>query len=146
MANIVLRNAETTDVDAVYAFLCALSEKEYNREKFEEYYNTCLANDKNIYIIAEAEGKPVGFLSCHGQLLLHHAGWAYEIQEMFTDEAYRSHGIGKLMIEELEKRLSDITYDVLEVTSNNRRSRAHNFYLKNGFAQTHQKFTKKGNA
>lgn len=141
----LVRSALPQDVSIIYAFLCQLSEKQYDKILFEEVYLQNLQNDKNIYLVAETEGRVVGFLSCHGQLLLHHTGWVYEIQEMFTDAAYRGKGIGKQLLAELESILSTRPYDMIDVTSNNRRTEAHQFYLSNGFTQSHQKFTKKGN-
>lgn len=143
--NVVIRNADATDVAVVYSFLCSLSEKEYNRQLFEEHYVHNITDDKNIYLVAEIDNEIAGFLSCHGQILLHHNGWVYEIQEMYTDEKYRGKGVGKLLLQKLEGILSERSYDIIDVTSNNRRQDAHRFYLKNGFVQTHLKFTKKGN-
>jgi PhnO protein len=145
MNDVLIRTAGEEDVAIVYSFLCLLSEKEYDRQLFEKHYLDNIDNDKNIYLVAETCKEVVGFLSCHGQILLHHNGWVYEIQEMYTDEKYRGKGIGKLLLQKLEGILSEKSYDIIDVTSNNRREEAHRFYLKNGFVQTHQKFTKKGN-
>ena len=65
---------------------------------------------------------------------------------MFTDEACRGKGIGKALLQEMERMLSEREYDMIDVTSNNKRKEAHAFYQKNGYVQTHQKFTKKGNS
>lgn len=143
MTPVKIRSAELRDLDIVYRFLCSLSEKIHDREKFEEYYKINIQQHNYIYLVTEVDESVVGFLSCHGQVLLHHVGWAYEIQEMYTDEMYRGKGIGKLLIQELERILTEREYDVIEVTSNNKRLAAHDFYMKNGYVQTHQKFTKK---
>ncbi len=142
---LLVRSALPHDVSTIYTFLCQLSEKQYDKVLFEEVYLENLQSDKNVYLVAETDGKVVGFLGCHGQLLLHHTGWVYEIQEMFTDAAYRGRGIGKKLLTELESILNTRSYDMIDVTSNNKRTEAHRFYLSNGFTQSHQKFTKKGN-
>lgn len=142
--NIHTRYATAQDSDAIYRFICLLEDAAFGRVSFEKYYQAAIAQPNNVYLIAEADNKPIGFLSCHGQLLLHHMGWAYEIQELFVEEAYRSAGIGKKLVAALEAILDEREYDVLEVTSNVQRTAAHNFYLQNGFAQSHFKFTKKG--
>ncbi|MBS1773014.1 MAG: GNAT family N-acetyltransferase [Bacteroidetes bacterium] len=142
---ISIRRANENDIETVYGFLCLLSDKTYNRQLFEDVYKQNIADERNIYLVAEIDNSVVGFLSCHGQLLLHHNGWVYEIQEMYTDEIYRGQGIGKALLHKMERILSERKYDMIDVTSNNKRKEAHAFYLKNGYVQTHQKFTKKGN-
>ncbi len=142
--NIHTRYATPQDSDAIYRFISLLEDAAFGRVSFEKYYQAVVAQPNNVYLVAEADGMAVGFLSCHGQLLLHHMGWAYEIQELFVEEAYRSAGIGKKLLEALEAILSEREYDVLEVTSNVKRTAAHKFYLQNGFVQSHVKFTKKG--
>lgn len=141
--NTIIRPATIDDGDAVFQFVCQLEEQVFERELFDKYYAINIADVNNIYLFAEIDRKPAGYLSCHGQLLLHHMNWAYEIQELFVADDYRSAGIGAQLLQALEQILSARQYDVLEVTSNNTRTSAHNFYLKNGFTQSHQKFTKK---
>ncbi len=143
--DIYIRKANADDVQYVHRMVCMLEELELDRGTFEAIYLSNVADERNIYLVAEADNKVVGFLSCHGQQLLHHNGWVYEIQELFTDETYRGKGIGKQLLNELERQLVEKKYDMIDVTSGNRRKEAHAFYMKNGFSQTHQKFTKKGN-
>ncbi len=139
----IIRPATLSDADHIFQFVCELEEQVFDRALFNKYYKLNISNENNIYLVSEADGKPVGYLSCHGQLLLHHMNWAYEIQELFTNTAYRSAGIGSKLLHALEDILKTKDHDVLEVTSSNRRTSAHHFYLKNGFTQSHQKFTKK---
>lgn len=144
--DIIIRKANADDVLQVHRMICLLEEQELDRGTFEEIYLFNIADERNIYLVAEIDNKVVGFVSCHGQQLLHHNGWVYEIQELFMDEAYRGKGIGKHLLDELERQLAERKYDMIDVTSGNRRKEAHAFYMKNGFNQTHQKFTKKGNS
>lgn len=143
MENLVIRSATTADADHIYRFVCGLSEKSFNAAIFKQHYETNLGSDRNYYFVAEVNGIVSGFISCQGQLLLHHNDWVYEIQELYVDSAYRSLGIGQKLLQHLEATLAGMTYDILEVSSNNMRKDAHRFYLSNGFGQTHTKFTKK---
>ena len=94
--------------------------------------------------MAEEEGKVIGFLSCHGQPLLHHLSIVYEIQELVVENEYKGQQIGTKLIDFLERLLLENTTEMvlLEVTANKKREQSHNFYKKNGFAETHFKFTK----
>lgn len=145
MENFIIRRAVIADIEHVYEMLCCLSDKQHNKERFMRCFETNLQNDTIIYMIAEANNMPCGFVSCHSQQLLHHTGTAYEIQEMYIKEACRGWGIGKKLIAALRTIISETDYDVFEVTSSNWREEAHAFYLNNGFTQTHKKFTSKGN-
>lgn len=135
-----IRKATLADADTVYRFICLLEEKQMDREGFGVCYEYNISSPYNHYLLAEEEGIPIGFLSCQGQMLLHHANWVYEVQELYVEDAWRRKGIGKQLLDELDKTLADVPYDVLEVSSNRRRTKAHGFYLNNGFEQTHLKF------
>ncbi|MCB0697378.1 MAG: GNAT family N-acetyltransferase [Chitinophagaceae bacterium] len=143
MSNIQIRKATAADVDNVYRFVCELEDMVFDRVLFGEYYTENIGNSKYHYLLAIDNGVPVGYLSCHGQLLLHHLNYVYEIQELFVDTAYRGKGIGKLLVAHLEGILADKEYDMLEVASGFRRTESHEFYKAAGFGQTHYKFTKK---
>lgn len=145
MYEVLIRRAEPADVFVVYNMLCSLSQKEHDKHRFEKCYESNVSDEHIIYMIAEVDGVPSGFISCHSQQLLHHTGTAYEIQEMYIDEAYRGNGVGKKMIAAVHSQIALTEYDVFEVTSSNWREDAHAFYMNNGFAQTHMKFTRKGN-
>jgi PhnO protein len=101
-----------------------------------------LKNENIIYLLAFESEEPAGFISCHAQWLLHHAALIGEIQEMIVAEKFRSKGVGKLLIAELIEAAKSNGIHQLEVTSNKRREKAHQFYLREGFEQSHFKFTK----
>lgn len=143
MSAITIRSAVPADCDTVYRFLCELSDKVYDPDLFRQCFEINLRSNKNIYLVVEADHEVAGFLSCHGQLLLHHTGWVYEIQEMYVSNKFRDKGIGRQLLHCLEERLNNIGYDVLEVSSNLKREDAHRFYKSAGFQHTHAKLVKK---
>lgn len=143
MDSIIIRHAVPADGTTVYRLLTQLSDRINNAVLFDELFEASIEMPNTIYLVAEDNGNIVGFISCHGQVLLHHMGWAYEIQEMFVDAAYRGKGVGKRLLTQLETTLQDTDYDVLEVTSKHIREGAHAFYMANGYEHTHRKFTKK---
>lgn len=137
-----VRPAVKEDCKTVYRFICELEETQFNYTLFEKYYLHNLENKDNIYLVATNDDSVVGFLSCHGQFLLHHLDKVFEIQELYVEESYRSKKAGQLLIESLEALLKEQGYRFLEVASNIKRTNAHRFYTRNGFAQTHYRFTK----
>lgn len=136
------RGALKDDCKTVYKFICELEDTEFIYSDFEQYYFRNIDDPDIIYLVAEHQGNVIGFLSCHGQYLLHHMEKVWEIQELFVHEQYRSKKAGQVLIETIEDILLEKNYRYLEVASNIKRTDAHRFYLKNGFGQTHYRFTK----
>ena len=134
--------ATPNDFEAIYSFVNELENQTFNKEKQEYIYHQNIQQPNNIYLVAFDDHAAVGYISCHAQNLLHHSGLIGEIQEMFVTEKYRSSGIGKLLMENLIHLAKQKGYLQLEVTSGKRRVSAHRFYLREGFSESHFKFTR----
>lgn len=107
-----------------------------------------VAFDRNIgspnitYFIAEQDGMPVGMVSCHIQPLLHHAALVSEIQEMYVEPEYRSHRVGKALMEHVTTFAMGEGAIQMEVTSRTTREQAHRFYQREGFEKSHVKLVR----
>lgn len=144
-SNHKIRQAVLADVDTVYSFISHLEERSFDFESFKERFSENLNNRANIYLVAADEADdPVGFVSCHGQTLLHHESKVFEIQEIYVARNHRDRGIGKALFAALQEMLTKMDCESLEVTANIKRSDARRFYTKLGFVQTHLKFVKEG--
>ncbi len=141
---IEIRRATENDRLIIYDLICQLENTVFEYSIFEKFYLTNLQNPTIIYLVAEYEEKVIGFLSCHGQPLLHHLSIVYEIQELVITSENRGNNIGTKLINFLEQLLLENTTEtiLLEVTANKKREQSHDFYKKNAFAETHFKFTK----
>lgn len=144
---IKIRKATENDKLAVFELICQLENTVFEYSIFEKFYFTNLQNPTIIYLVAEYEGKVIGFLSCHGQSLLHHLSIVYEIQELVIMSENRGNNIGTKLINFLEQLLLEKKEEnqnaiLLEVTANKKRTQSHDFYKKNNFIETHFKFTK----
>lgn len=142
MDNILTRQATMADFDAIYDFVYGLENEQFDKPAFKKCYEACIDADNHHYLLATINDKPIGYISCHGQILLHHCGLVYEIQEMFVLPEYRSCGVGKMLLEALLERINNENYVLLEVASNMKRVNAHRFYEANGFLKTTYKFKK----
>ncbi|WP_229208738.1 GNAT family N-acetyltransferase [Dyadobacter luticola] len=106
------------------------------------------AFDRNIqsanitYFIAFLNDHPVGLVSCHIQPLLHHAALVSEIQEMYVEPEYRSHKIGKALMERVTTFAKEQGAIQMEVTSRQSREKAHQFYQREGFEKSHVKLVR----
>jgi len=139
---ITIAPAEAADVQFVHQFIDTLEGVKTGIALFEDIFIHNLNQHNIIYLVAKINDKVVGFISAHGQLLLHHTGYVYEIQELFVHENYRRCGIGKALLNSVVRNVKLKNAVALEVTANKIRENAHHFYSNNGFTATHIKFTK----
>ena len=118
-----IRKAAKQDKLAVYELICQLENSVFEYSIFEKFYLQNLQNATILYLVAEEEGKVIGFLSCHGQPLLHHLSIVYEIQELVVENEYKGQQIGTKLIDFLERLLLENTTEMvlLEVTANKKR-------------------------
>ncbi len=137
-----IRAVNKDDFQTIHRFVCELEDEQFDLELFRPLFLQNIITPHYHYLLAMEGDKAVGYISCHGQMLLHHLGLVYEIQEIFVDRAFRNKGIGKMLLQTLEAQISKENYELLEVASNIRRKEAHQFYLNNGFECTSYKFKK----
>jgi len=142
MNTVTIRAASLHDTEIIYQFITGLTGQHFDKARFARYFELCLAAPYHHYLVAVAGDAITGYISCHGQLILHHCGLVYEIQELYVNEAYRSQGTGRQLLQALEATIGSTEYELLEVCSNKRRADAHRFYIDNGFEQTSYKFKK----
>jgi PhnO protein len=140
--NFRIRHAEPGDSRAVFELICDLESSSFDYPCFEKLYLGNLSNEGIIYLVSEEEGEVTGFLSCHGQALLHHMGKVFEIQELVVKESLRNRKIGELLLRRAEELVKQGGDRFIEVATNIKREAAHRFYDKCGYARTHYKFTK----
>ena len=138
----IARPARVEDCKWIYGFVCELEQCDFDYPVFKELFIRNISDINNVYLVAEKEGAVSGYVSCHGQYLLHHGGLVFEIQELYVKEEFRNKGLGQFLIQKLESALSQFDYRSLEVTANKKREKTHDFYVKMGFELTHFKFTK----
>jgi len=139
---ITIRKANEKDFDAIYQFINELEETIFNAEDQKKAFEQNISNSSFIYLVAELNEEPIGFISCHAQVLLHHGGQKIgEIQEMYVSTENRKMGVGKKLIDELKKVAIQNGIAQLEVTSNKKRIKTHQFYQRENFINSHEKFT-----
>lgn len=134
-----VRPVELRDFSSIHAFLNELQGREFEVQNLKKIFKENIQNPNNIYLIAEKDDLPIGYLGCHTQTLLHHGGKVAEIQEMFIQKAYRNKGIGKQMMDEVKKIAQQKGALQLEVTTRMIRVKAIEFYKRESFEDTHKK-------
>jgi PhnO protein len=138
-----IRHAEINDAKKIFSFVCALEEKEFNYEKFYLDYRSNILGNNNVYLVAlDKDNNAIGYISCHGQSLLHHGGMVFEIHEIFVEESWRKQGVGITLLKALELQLAKKDYQSLEFTAMGIRKEAIELYKKFGFEETHVKLVR----
>jgi PhnO protein len=138
-----IRAAKNHDAKKIYEFLCAKEEFLFDFSVFEINYRICIGDVRNIYLVAVDENNvATGFISCHGQTVLHSGGVVFEIRELYVNKKWRKSGTGRLLMSKLQELLAGIDHQLLEVTVISKRSDLIQFYKNFGFEMTHVKMIK----
>lgn len=137
-----VRFAQPTDVKIIYQFICELETMTFDFSTFEKLFLKNITHPDYFYLIVFINNRPIGYVSCHVQILLHHCGRVGEIQELFIASNYRNKGVGQVLIEAVEKIARKDNWVNLEVTCNKKRLDTHRFYRRLAFIDSHLKFVK----
>ena len=86
----------------------------------------------NGVLVAENEGRVVGWLHVSGMYFLESAAFA-EVLGLVVDKEHRGQGIGKQLLDGAVRWAAEHGYDKLRVRSNLIREDAHRFYEREGF-------------
>lgn len=138
-----IRKCRANDINQVYSLICELEGTNFNYNDFEVAFNSKINNCIDYCILCIVNNNVVGFLSLNVDYQLHHAGKVALIEELIVSSKYRANGIGKLLLDNAISYAKTNGCDVIELTSNFSRERAHNFYIKNGFKRDSYKFKMK---
>ncbi len=140
MEEIEIRQARQEDFKIILQFINSLEKTDFNEDQLLRIYAENISNSKNYYWVALLKEEVIGYVSCHAQNLLHHAGLIGEIQELYVNPAYRGRNVGRDLVDKIKELALRDGFVQLEVTTNSQRLIAQQFYMKEGFAQTHFKF------
>ena len=87
------------------------------------------------------DGEIAGFINVRVERQLHHERPVAEVCELVVDAGSRGSGRGARLFEEAVAYARACGCEGIEVTSNDRRARAHRFYEARGMERTHVKLT-----
>jgi len=137
-----LRPATVEDVDAVYGLICELKQAELDRSAFHAGFAANLLDHNMRYQLAEQNGHIIGMIGLHMQFHLHHANWIGEIQELVVMPQARGLRVGSQLLAWAEEFARQAGAEMTELSTSVKRLDAHRFYLREGYTQSHFRFTK----
>jgi GNAT superfamily N-acetyltransferase len=104
---------------------------------------TKLAKLGEAPLVAILDKTVVGLCGIHKMVTVHRPAPVGRISILVVAEDAQGHGIGRMLVQEAEKRLRKHGCQIVEVTSNDRRAAAHAFYRHLGYERTSMRFMKK---
>ena len=137
----IIRTARSEDSVAIKHLLAQLGYPGLNEEETNKKISS-YAEDNYKLLAAEVDGEVVGFISLHIFNIFHSPGKIGRISAFCVDERFRSQGFGKKLLQAAEDFFLSKGCTKIEVTSNERRTRTHQFYLKIGYTEDSKRFVK----
>jgi GNAT superfamily N-acetyltransferase len=131
----VIRPARESDVEAVTALLAQL-DYPFAAEAVRPALADVLADPGHVVLVAEEDGRAVGFVNAHFRPQLHHLAPVGTIDELVVERDRRGRRIGERLVEAVLEEARRRGADVMEVSTHNRRERARAFYRRCGFEAT----------
>ena len=93
-------------------------------------------------LVVEIENKVMGFAALHWYDVFYDPGYVGRITAFCIDREFRSRGIGRILLKAAEVFFRNKGCIRIEVSSNERRTGAHRFYLQNHFIVNSKRFIK----
>ncbi|MEV4626813.1 GNAT family N-acetyltransferase [Micromonospora sp. NPDC049523] len=107
---------------------------------------TYWSNDEaSVLLGADDDGRLIGVAALHVCPMLEVTGRFGRVVALVVDDRYRSQGVGRSLMAEIERRAHAAGCIMMEVTSGGHRESAHRFYAGLGYQDTHarsKRFTK----
>ena len=139
---IQIRNVSSGDADAVAKLLVQLGYPSTPADVTARLERMASEGGHQV-LVAEIDGAVVGVVTVFVRHLLSLDAPLGRIAAMVVDDARRSQGIGQRLVEAAEAIARGAGCDRIEVTSAERRTRAHEFYRRLGYEDRPVRFIKR---
>ena len=137
----MFRLATANDWEAVYRLVCALEETHFPAERFREIFLRQVESPLYACCLWEENGTVAAMLNLRMDEQLHHCDRVAEILEFAVDPACRGGGVGHQLLGYALAFCREAGCCLAELSCGMRRKDAHRFYAREGFADTHRRFT-----
>jgi len=145
--NILIREASLKDLEIIQDFnnkLCVKENKEFDQtinpefattESGERYFKNSIEKEERLVLIAEDNGKPIGYIVASIEHVrdFRNISNMCEIDNMWVDEEYRSHGIGKQFMDRIKTWAKENGIGRMRVIASYKNAKGIKFYRREGF-------------
>lgn len=146
MSRMEIREARVDDWPAVAGLLAELGRPDVrggpdeatHRQRYESY----LARENAVALVAELDGRVVGFLDMEFRERLSFVRPQAWIPDLVVTEAARSRGIGRALLARAEELARERDCFAVSLESASWRTRSHAFYERAGWPETAKSFSK----
>ena len=135
-----IREAESKDALALSSLLGQLgypTSKSSSLKKISAY-----SQPGYKMLMAESDQKVIGFIALHWYVSPHLPGPIGRITAFCMDETVRGQGKGTILLDAAERFFKKLDCFKIEVTSNLKRTRTHQYYANLGYEQISKHFVK----
>jgi N-acetylglutamate synthase-like GNAT family acetyltransferase len=135
----IIRNATNKDAEQVLELAKKFATSfKTDKEKFYKIYPE-IVGDRNIsFVVAEENNQIIGYCLSFHHLTFYANGYVSWVEEIMVNENYRSKGVGKKMMEEIEQISKSMDSKLIGLATR----RAANFYEKIGYEESATYFRK----
>lgn len=137
-----IQTATTEHLHVVYQLTNELEETILPFDSFEAIYWEILKSPIDTLLVLIEDGQVLGYLHLQIRGQLHHGEKVAEILELIVNTEHRKQGLGQRLLEHGLRYAQKKGAKSIELTSNMRRIRAHQFYERNGYTKTSYKLVK----
>lgn len=130
--NFQIRECKTEDVDAIYSLNNTEMGYEYSIEDTKEKLEGLLESDKDKIFVATVQNTVVGYVHANDYDVIY-APHMKNIMGIAVSGEYKKYGIGKAMLEEIEKWAKETGAFGIRLVSGSTRTGAHEFYRRCGY-------------
>ena len=141
MNNILIRRVIKSDIATVSKLAIELIDSVKNgegiaRDVLSENSRNALTNPNSYILVAETEGKVIGFISFMTRKTIIHSGLCGLIDELVVFKRYRRKGVGKELINAAVEECRKLRCCEVEVSTEFTNVNAREFYKHCGFEET----------
>jgi predicted N-acetyltransferase YhbS len=142
MLETIIRNVLPEDYEDISELNMELGYS-YPKEKVKARIEYILMNTRDIILVAEVEGKVIGFIHASPYELLFNDS-LMNLLGFVVKQEHRGTGVGHRLITELESIAKKSGFSGIRLTSGSNRTEAHKFYNSHGylFKKDQKNFTK----
>jgi len=141
MNNILIRRAIKSDIPIVSKLATELIDSVKNsggmaKDVLSENSRNALTNPNSYILVAETEGKVIGFISFMTRKTIIHSGPCGLIDELVVSKKYRRKEVGKELIKAAIEKCERLRCCEVEVSTESTNVNAREFYEHCGFEKT----------